>query len=192
MKKNGFTILELLVVIAIIGFTVTLVTIKVVKNIKDAKKLVNNNTKEIIENAAYIYATTHTEEFVDLSNINVDYISINNLILRGLLTEKSIGEEPVTNNVLIANINDEIKTNYNSTNNLSNTIFINGLKEISIKKDSTYNDMGAYVAIIDTGLVEVPREQTLSTVNTSIVGTYKVIYSYENATAVERIVKVIN
>lgn len=192
MKKNGFTILELLVVIAIIGFTVTLITIKVVKNIQDSKKLVNNNIKEIIENAAYVYATTHEDEFQNLNSIGVDYVSINNLILRGLLTEKNIGEEPVSNNVLIANINGEIKTSYNSTNNLNNVIFINGLKEISIKKDSTYNDLGAYVAIINEGIFEFPLEHTVSTVNTSIVGTYKVTYTYTNAEEVERIVKVIN
>lgn len=41
MKKNAFTLIELLSVIIILGLTVTLVVVRVEKNIKDTKKIAN-------------------------------------------------------------------------------------------------------------------------------------------------------
>ena len=42
-KKNGFTLIELLSVIIILGLTVTLVVVRVEKNIKDTKKIIKNS-----------------------------------------------------------------------------------------------------------------------------------------------------
>ena len=52
--------------------------------------------------------------------------------------------------------------------------------------------MGAYVAIPGTGIIELNSSNISSTVDNTIVGEYKVTYSYSNTESAERLVSVIN
>lgn len=190
MKKiNGFTLVELLAVIIILCITVTIVVVKVDKNIKDANEFGNEMQIENIESAALIYADEYTSSLSNLQNIKVDTITISTLIDSGLLNAKNVKDIATSNLVLIANINGVLNVKYIGTS--KNVIFLNGSKEISIYKGDTYNEMGAYVAIPETGLIELTSSNISSTVNVSSKGEYKVTYSYSGATSVIRKVSVL-
>ena len=68
MKKNAFTLIELLSVIIILGLTVTLVVVRVEKNIKDTKKLANDMQVNMIEEAALLMSTDYQDELTILDN----------------------------------------------------------------------------------------------------------------------------
>lgn len=190
MKKiNGFTLVELLAVIIILCITVTIVVVKVDKNIKDANDFGNEMQIENIESAALIYVEEYSNSLTNLKSKNVDTITISTLINSGLLNSKDVKDVSTSNLVLIANINGNLNVKYIGTS--KNVIFLNGSKEISLYQGDTYNEMGAYVAIPGTGLVELTSSNIVSTVNTSTKGEYKVTYSYENATSVVRKVSVL-
>ena len=188
-KKNGFTLVELLAVIIILCITVTIVVVKVDKNIKDANEFGNEMQIENIESASLIYADEYTSSLTNLKNKNVDTITVSTLINSGLLNSKDVKELSTSNLVLIANINGNLNVKYIGTS--KNVIFLNGSKEISLYQGDTYNEMGAYVAIPETGLVELTSSNIASTVNTNTKGEYKVTYSYSGATSVVRKVSVL-
>lgn len=188
-KKNGFTLVELLAVIVILCITVTIVVVKVDKNIKDANEFGNEMQIENIQSAALIYADEYTSSLTNLKSKNVDTITISTLINSGLLNSKDVKDISTSNLVLITNINGTLKVKYIGTS--KNVIFLNGSKEISIYKGDTYQEMGAYVAIPGTGLVELTNSNISSTVNASTKGEYKVTYSYSGATSVVRKVLVL-
>ena len=190
MKKiNGFTLVELLAVIIILCITVTIVVVKIDKNIKDANEFGNKMQIENIESAASIYAEEYTSSLSNLQSKNVDTITISTLINSGLLNSKDVKDISTDNIVLIANINGDLKVKYIGTS--KSVIFLNGPKEISLYKGDTYQEMGAYVAIPGTGLIEMPSSNISSTVNTSEKGEYKVTYSYSGATSVVRKVTIL-
>lgn len=190
MKKiNGFTLVELLAVIIILCITVTIVVVKVDKNIKDANDFGNEMQIENIESAALIYANEYTNSLTNLKSKNVDTITISTLINSGLLNSKDVKDVSTSNLVLIANINGDLRVKYIGTS--KNVIFLNGSKEISLYQGDTYNEIGAYVAIPETGLVELTSSNIVSTVNTSTKGEYHVTYSYSEATSVVRKVSVL-
>lgn len=190
MKKiNGFTLVELLAVIIILCITVTIVVVKVDKNIKEASEFGNEMQIENIESAALIYADEYTSSLTNLKSKNVDTITISTLINSGLLNSKDVKEVSTSNLVLIANINGDLRVKYIGTS--QNVIFLNGSKEISLYQGDTYNEMGAYVAIPGTGLVELTSSNISSTVNASTKGEYKVTYSYSGATSVVRKVTIL-
>ena len=190
MKKiNGFTLVELLAVIIILCVTVTIVVVKVDKNIKDANEFGNEMQIENIESAALIYAEEYTSSLSNLQNIKVDTITISTLIDSGLINSKDVKDISTSNLVLIANINGDLRVKYIGTS--KRVIFLNGPKEISLYQGDTYQEMGAYVAIPGTGLVELTSSNISSTVNASAKGEYQVTYSYENATSVVRKVSVL-
>lgn len=188
-KKNGFTLVELLAVIIILCITVTIVVVKVDKNIKDANDFGNEMQIENIESAALIYADEYTSNLTNLKSKNVDTITISTLINSGLLNAKDVKKVSTSDLVLIANINGDLRVKYIGTS--KNVIFLNGSKEISLYQGDTYNEMGAYVAIPVTGLVELTSSNIVSTVNTSTKGEYNVTYSYSEATSVVRKVSVL-
>lgn len=190
MKKiNGFTLVELLAVIIILCVTVTIVVVKVDKNIKDADEFGNEMQIENIERAALIYADEDISSLTNLQSKNVDTVTISTLVNSGLLNSKDVKEISTSDLVLIANINGDLRVKYIGTS--KNVIFLNGSKEISLYQGDTYNEMGAYVAIPGTGLVELTSSNISSTVNTSAKGEYKVTYSYSGATSVVRKVSVL-
>ena len=71
MKKNAFTLIELLSVIIILGLTVTLVVVRVEKNIKDTKKLANAMQIKMIEDAALLMSTDYQDELTKLNSKNI-------------------------------------------------------------------------------------------------------------------------
>lgn len=190
MKKNGFTLVELLATIAILCMTITIVIVKVDKNIKDANNFGNKMQKEAIESAALLYAEEYRNNLSNIEEKKVDTVSLETLINVGILKEKDVKEISRTNIVLIAEINNNIKVKYTGTS--KNVIFINGPAEMSIYVGDSYKEMGAFVAIPGTGVIELTSSNISSTIDTSNVGEYKVTYSYENTESVKRKVSVIN
>lgn len=189
MKKNGFTLVELLAVITILCITVIIVVVKVDKNIKDANEFGNEMQIKNIESAALIYADENTNSLSNLKNIKVETITISTLINSGLINAKDVKNISTSNLVLIVDINGVLNVKYTGTS--KNVIFLNGSQEISLYKGDTYSEMGAFVAVPGTGLIELTGSNISSTVNTSIKGEYMVTYSYENATSVIRKVSVL-
>ena len=190
MKKNGFTLVELLATIAILCITITIVIVQVDKNIKDANDFGNKMQIESIESAALLYTEEYRNNLSNIDEKKVDTVSLEALINQGLLNEKDVKNIDKSNIVLIAEINNNIKVKYIGT--IKNVIFLNGPSEMSIYIGDEYKEMGAFVAIPETGIIELTNTNISSIVNNNVVGEYKVIYSYENTDSVERIVSVIN
>lgn len=186
MKKTGFTLVELLAVITILAITVTIVIVKVDKNIKDTNEFGNDMQIESIESAALIYAEDSNS--TNLKEKKVEQVTINELIEKGLI-EKKLKNIDKTDIVLIANINNNLKSKYTKTS--KNVIFLVGPDEISIYKDDTYKEMGAFVAIPNIGIIELESTNITSNINTTTIGEYKVTYSYTDAVSQERKVSVI-
>ena len=195
MNKKGFTLIEILAVIVIISVTTLLIITNVEKRIKSAKVVLKNSQIETIENAAYIYSMNYSTEIPDLKEKGVDTITLSTLLDKGLIETSDITIDnqqlPTTNIIVIAYINGTIKTEYDTNQTGKNIIFLIGLKEISTTKDSIYNDMGAYVAIPEIGVIELTSSNMSSNVNTSVSGTYQVTYTYSNSISVTRTVKVV-
>lgn len=190
MKKNGFTLIELLAVIIILCITITIVIVKVENNVKDAVDFGNDRQIESIESAALLYAQEYRNNLPNINEKKVDIVSLETLIKTGLLVEKDVEDISKTNIILIAEINNNIRVKYTRTE--KNVIFLNGSSEISIYINDEYTEMGAYVAKPGIGIEELTSSNITSTINNSVVGEYKVTYSYENTESVERKVSVIN
>lgn len=190
MKKNGFTLVELLATIAILCMTITIVIVKVDKKIKNANDFGNEMQIEGIESAALIYAEEYRNNLSNIEEKKVDTVSLETLINVGLLKEKDVKAISKTNIVLIAEINNNIKVKYTKTS--KNVIFLNGPAEMSIYVGDNYKEMGAFVAIPGSGVIELTGSNILSNVNNNQVGEYETTYSYENTESVKRKVSVIN
>jgi len=190
MKKNAFTLIELLSVIIILGLTVTLVVVRVEKNIKDTKKLANAMQIKMIEDAALLMSTDYQDELTKLNSKNIETITLQTLVNKGLLKSSDLKEIPLSNKVLLAKINDDIRVNYDKLQSNKNVIFLTGLDNITLHKNDTYTE-SAYVAIIDTGVVALTSSNISGTINTNTVGTYKRTYSYNNAVSVTRTINII-
>lgn len=188
MNKKGFTLVELLATIVILAVTITIVFVKVDKNIKDANDFGNQMQAETIESAAYLYVEDNRASLSNLNSKKVDTVTIGTLINSGLLSSKEVKDIDTNNVVLIAEINGILKTMYVGTS--KRVIFLNGPSDISFYLGDSYIEMGAYVAIPETGLVEVTNIS--SNINPSVIGDYEVIYSYSGASPVKRKVSVIN
>lgn len=191
MKKNAFTLIELLSVIIILGLTVTLVVVRVEKNIKDTKKLANAMQIKMIEDAALLMSTDYQDELTKLNSKNIETITLQTLVNKGLLKSSDLKGIPLSNKVLLAKINDDIRVNYDKLQSNKNVIFLTGLDNITLHKNDTYTESGAYVAIIDTGVVALTSSNISGTINTNTVGTYKRTYSYNNAVSVTRTINII-
>ena len=190
IENKGFTLVELLAVIIILCITVTIVVVQVDKNINDVNKFGNDVQIKTIENAALLYAEEYRSNLTNINEKKVDTVSLETLINSGLLEEKKLKNIEKDDVVLIAEINNEIKTKYTKTS--KNVIFLNGPLEISIYLGDEYQEMGGYVAIPETGVVELTDTNISSNINNNEVGEYKVTYSYINTDSQERIVSVIN
>lgn len=191
MKKNAFTLIELLSVIIILGLTVTLVVVRVEKNIKDTKKLANAMQIKMIEDAALLMSTDYQDELTKLNSKNIETITLQTLVNKGLLKSSDLKDIPLSNKVLLAKINDDIRVNYDKLQSNKNVIFLTGLDNITLHKNDTYTESGAYVAIIDTDVVALTSSNISGTINTNTVGTYKKTYSYNNAVSVTRTINII-
>ena len=91
--KKGFTLIELLAVIAILGITITIVAVRIDKNIKNVNEFAVNEQKNLIERAAYLYAEEYTSELTDFNTTKVGKVSISTLISKGLLKSKDVKEQ---------------------------------------------------------------------------------------------------
>lgn len=188
INKKGFTLVELIAVITILCITITIVVVKVDKNINDANEFGYEMQIKTIEEAAKIYA--ETKKITELEEYSVTNIKLQTLTNEGLLTSKDIRKLNIASFVLVAKINNQLKVKY--TNTSKNVIFLNGPTEVSYYVGDEYKEMGAYVAIPKTGVIKLEDSNIVSNVNAAQQGEYKVIYSYENTDSVERKVSVIN
>ncbi len=191
MKENGFTLIELLAVITIICLAAILISIRVTNNIKQANNIASDYQIDMIETAANLYAMNYSSEIPSINTTNVATVTLNTLVSKGLISSSSISELNNTDIVLIANIENNIKVDYDKNQSGKNVIFLNGLNEISIKKNTTYIDMGAYVVVDNNSLIELDNNNMSSTVDSDEKGNYTVTYSYTNANDIIRKVKVI-
>ena len=190
MKNKGFTLIEMLAVVAILAIIGTIVIVKVEKTSKNSAESIDEEIIKNIEAATLIYVNTYYEKLGNLDIINVDTITIQELIDSGLINRKNINDINATDIVLVADINNVYKIKY--TKSSVPVIFVNGTAEISIYKDKDYEELGAVVAIPNEGIIELNSSNITSNVNKNIVGKYEVLYSYANANSVKRIVNVIS
>lgn len=190
MKNKGFTLIEMLAVVAILAIIGTIVIVKVEKTSKNSAESINEEIINNIEAAALIYANTYYEKLGNLDRINVDVITIQDLIDSGLIKRKNINDINATDKILIADINNVYKIKYTKTD--VPVIFVNGTTEISIYKGKDYEELGAVVAKPNEGVIELNNSNITSNVNNNIVGKYEVLYSYSGADSVKRIVNVIS
>ncbi len=188
--KNGFTLVELIAVVAILAVVITIVIVKVDNNIKNANNFSDEQSINLIESAAYLYAENNLNEISNLNSLDVATVTIETLINKGYLERKKVEKYGLSDIVVIANINDVIKAKYTKTS--KPVIFINGSKNISLNVGKTYNELGAYVAIPNTGVQELESSNISSTVNKDEVGKYTVTYSYTNADNVIREVLIVS
>ena len=186
--KKGFTLVELLAVIVILGVTIAIVAVKIDSSIKNSNNFINERQVELIENAANLYVEEYSNEITNFSTLNVGKVTLGTLINKGLIKEKDVKDISTSNVVMIAKVNGSIKTKYTETE--KNVIFLVGTDKVTTTLGSTYTDLGAYALVVNTGLVELTSSNMTSTVNVNTAGTYKVTYSYTNASNVERIVTV--
>ena len=190
MKKNGFTLVELLAVIIIIGITITLVIVKVDNNLKNVAKFGDQQTINSIESAALSYYNIYSYETSKIKTIGVDTITLQDLVEKGFIKVQTIKNYSTTDVVLVANVNGAIKTKYTKT--IKPVIFLNGTDEISVYQNETYSELGAKVAIPNTGILDLDNSNISSNVDTTTIGKYEITYSYTNAESVKRIVNVIS
>ncbi len=186
--KRGFTLIELLAVIIILAVTITIVVVKVDKNLKDANKFGDERTAQMLEEAAILFVENYKNELSNINSIGVDTITINQLINKGLIESKNI-KDNTANIILIANIDEIIKSKYTKTQ--QSVIFLNGSSQISIYKGSEYVELGAYVAVPGRGVLELPGSNISTNFDKNKIGEYEVNYTYSSATPVKRIVNVI-
>ncbi len=189
MKNTGFTLIELIAVIAIISFTITILIIKVEKNVKDADKFANDREIEAIENATILYANEFYDELTDLKEKKVLIININTLIEKGYLSNKELDSTNNDDKILIAEIDNVIKVKY--TKDEKNVIFLNGPDEVSLYQNDEYKELGAKVAIPNQGLIDLNSSNISGTVNNTIKGEYYILYAYDNADTAKRKVNII-
>ena len=193
MNKKGFTLIELLAVIVILCITISIVVVQVEKNIKDTNEFSNEFKIKSIEDAAVLYVEEHRNELTNINEKKVDTISVDTLINSGLLSRKNLSDINPESIVLVAEINNFIKVKY--TGEKKNIIFLNGPSEVTLYIGDEYKEMGAYVAIPGTGVIELKSSYINSKVNTDVAGKYNVTYSYPSepyTSPVRRIVSVIN
>jgi len=186
--KKGFTLIEMLAVIVILGITITIVAIKVDSNIKNSNKFENERMSQTLEEAAILFVENYRSELTSISSKGVDTISISQLINKGLISRSDV-KDSVSNIIVVADIDGIIKAKYTKTS--QNVIFLNGGSQISIYRGSSYIELGAYVAIPGSGLVELTSSNISSNVNINTAGDYEVTYTYAGTTTVKRIVNVI-
>ena len=171
MNKKGFTLIELLATIVIIGITITIVAVKIEGNLKKASDLSYSNQLALVEDSAIIYANEYYSELTNFDTLNVVGVNISTLISKGLFKKNEISQLNDSGYVILATINGEV---------------------MAINVGDTYPELGGYVAIPETGVVELTSENITSNVNTGVVGKYDVTYSYSGAYNVIRKVSVID
>ena len=146
---------------------------------------------KMIEDASLLMSTDYQDELTKLNSKNIETITLQTLVNKGLLKSSDLKDIPLSNKVLLAKINDDIRVNYDKLQSNKNVIFLTGLDNITLHKNDTYTESGAYVAIIDTGVVALTSSNISGTINTNTVGTYKKTYSYNNAVSVTRTINII-
>lgn len=96
MKKKGFTLVELLGVVVILGLLLIIALPPILNQIKSAKGQISAATTQLIENAADLYVSSHSNDYPKNSG-NVFCITLKSLVesgnLASPLTDVSTGKE---------------------------------------------------------------------------------------------------
>lgn len=193
MKNNrGFTLLEVIAVVTIIAMLALIIVPIVDKNIKDAQNFADQAQIDTFEEAAYVYAVNYRDDLKStLDTYNVATVSLQTLSTKGLLDLNKIGDIPLTNTVVIALVDGEIKTVYDKNQDNSPIIILHGSQNLTMTVHNGYDELGAMVVTFSPNRInELTPSNIDSGVNNDAVGTYTVNYSYPGADTVTRTVVV--
>ncbi len=195
MKNNkGLTLIEVIVVITMIVMLAAIIIPIIDRNIKDMDDFVDESIIEKIENAAYIYAITYESEIPNLKSNNMAKINLQTLYDKGLLDTIKLNNISLNDEVLIVNINNNLETIYDKKQENNPIIFLHGPKEVTLKRNSNYEELGA--AVINYSLNSITELDSSNidsaSLSTSNVGTYYVHYTYSNADEKIRTVYIVN
>lgn len=197
MKNNkGFTLIEILAVITIILILIIVIAPIIDKNIEDTEDFYSETQVKLFEDAAYTYAIDYEAEIPLLDSTGVATVTLQALLDKGLLEEKKLKSKgeymmPLTNIVIIVNMEESIITKYDAKQENKPLIILNGPSKLTMNKNNTYNELGAYVVTLaPNSIAELSASDIQSGVNNSQKGTYQVEYNYTGANTVIRTVYV--
>lgn len=98
MNKKGFTLIELLATIAIMTVIATVLTINILDIFESKKKITDNTKNNIIATAANVYLELkENKNLKENCKVNGCSITVNTLILKGLLNEEDLDNSKVIN-----------------------------------------------------------------------------------------------
>lgn len=194
MKNNhGFTLLEVIAVVTIIAMLALVIVPIVDKNIKDVQNFASDAQIETFEQAAYVYAISYRSEISSLDTNKVATVTLQTLYDKGLLNQQNLGDISKTNKVVVALIDDEIKTVYDKHQDTSPIIILHGPQQLTMTINTGYDELGAEVVTFSPSLTIAELDISnidFSGVDSAKADTYKVNYNYTGADTVKRTVTV--
>lgn len=193
MKKSGFTLVELIAAIVILAMLITLAVTVSLSWIDKSKEKSKETLIQSIELAAKQYVMDYKSELTTLKTNDYIYITLQELTekeyftnsLVDPITEKSL---PLTDTVYVTiEANGTITAKYDIDQKTKAKLTLIGSYNEYIKKGSTYTELG--VTAIDKNGNDVSSSVTITgTIDTSIEGTYKITYEYENVSIIRNVI----
>ena len=199
MKKKGFTLIELLAVIIIL-VVIALIATPIILNIleKSKKSAFQDSVYGVMEAAKLKY----TENILDGTVSEKTYIiedSLRELEYSGNVNGKGVLKVDKTGKIELAIYNDKwcirkrledsdiSTTKYEDNCTIEGiekdpVITLNGESKITLKQGETYKEEGATAKTVDgeeltyTTVITL-NDTVVTSVDTSVIGTYKIIYS---------------
>ena len=118
MKNKGFTLIELLAIIAILMLLITVITPKVMRQLKTSEDVTQKEQINTLINIAKIYANENTEKLPEKNSVSA--VTIQEIKESGLINKKQILDpktnEELTGCILIKDENNKYKYEYNEDN----------------------------------------------------------------------------
>ena len=198
IKRNGFTLVELLSVIVILAIILA-IAIPAISNVFDgasrnalessAKMVLKAINYKMLEDSDFIPSDINETTVKTLLNIdNTNYETLTTDKIDGIINVVIIGKgkwhklkaSGTSTNIVIENIED-IEDVEDNNNDVTHPIIVMlGSNSITIPRGSTYIDAGSTANDNIDGNITA-NIQTISNVNTSLVGTYTVTYNVSDA-----------
>ena len=207
MNKKGFTLIELMTVIALMGVLMLIMVPTINKSITNSKKTAYDVQIKTIKKSAYDWSLKNTDILPNDNDIS--------LITLGTLKQFGYIDKDITNPIdkslfpncmfiEIKNINgkykfnvldDKLKDNCTESNDIYGPkLILNGNNEITVNMNDSYQDMGAKALassgtnITDQIVTKIYKnDQKVDEIDTTKVGTYKVVYEVTSNGTTEKI-----